>query len=121
MLLDRVLGQCSAGPAAQARGRRPWCVCLGRTVVFAVLACLGGLTALVHASPPDPIWLPGIYDGADYDDEIAFLTDAAAVRDPAALAGEPLRPVLRLTLFGAGSARADASLLGFHLRSPPIA
>jgi hypothetical protein len=33
----------------------------------------------------------------------------------------PLRPVLGFTLSGFGSARADASLLGFHLRSPPTA
>jgi hypothetical protein len=32
------------------------------------------LTTLAHASPPDPSWLQGIYDDADYDDVVALLT-----------------------------------------------
>jgi hypothetical protein len=28
-----------------------------------------------HASPPDPTWIAGIYDAADYDDVVGLLTD----------------------------------------------
>ena len=77
------------------------------------------LTALAFASPPDNAWLPGIYDDADYDDVIALLTDTPTAGDSQPLAAEPSRLVLGLTVVGSTPARADASLFGFHLRSPP--
>ena len=55
----------------RARGHLRWRRCL----VPVLLACCGILPLLAHASPPDPIWLPGIYDDADYDDGIGLLTD----------------------------------------------
>ena len=39
-----------------------------------------GLAPLAHASPPDPSWIPGIYDDADFDDVVALVTaDAGGV------------------------------------------
>lgn len=32
------------------------------------------LPVLAHASPPDPSWIPGVYDDADYDDVIVRVT-----------------------------------------------
>ena len=39
-------------------------------VALALLLLLGlsGLTPLAYASPPDPSWVRGIYDDADYDE-----------------------------------------------------
>src|SRR5437899_2607030 len=119
MLLDRVLGQHVVALADRATARQGR-LGLKCSLTFVLLACLGGLSALAHASPPDPVWLPGIYDGADHDDEVALLTDTAAAGDSRPLSVEPSRLVLRFTLVGSTSARADASLLGFHLRAPPI-
>ena len=31
------------------------------------------LTAIAHASPPDPTWQPGIYDDGDFDDVIDLI------------------------------------------------
>jgi len=31
---------------------------------------------LAHASPPDPTWVPGVYDQADFDDVVDLLTSA---------------------------------------------
>ncbi len=41
-------------------------------VALALLLLLGlsGLTPLAYASPPDPSWVRGIYDDADYDDVV---------------------------------------------------
>ena len=120
MLLDRVLGQCFAALVDHVGGRRGR-LCLKRCLILALLACLGGLVALGHASPLDPVWLPGIYDSADYDDAVAVLTDTAAVANSRLLASDPARLVVRRVPFTSASARAAASLLGFHLRSPPNA
>jgi hypothetical protein len=32
------------------------------------------LPALAYASPPDPAWIQGLYDDADYDDVVALAT-----------------------------------------------
>ena len=53
-----------------------------RLFVLAVLVLLApviGLTALAYASPLDPSWIQGIYDGADADDVILLLTEAGGV------------------------------------------
>ncbi len=41
------------------------------TVIIPVL-----LLALAYASPPDPAWIPGVYDDADGDDVIVQVTSA---------------------------------------------
>jgi hypothetical protein len=98
-----------------ARGHRRWRRCL----VLALLVCCGTLPVLAQASPPDPTWLPGIYDNADYDDVIGLLTDTAAIRELQLIATGPARLDFWPVLGGAASIVPDAFLLGFHLRSPP--
>lgn len=57
------------------------------------------LSTLAFASPPDPSWVQGIYDDADHDDVVVFLTsETAEVRvaptqgPPAHLAAEGVAP-----------------------------
>ena len=38
-----------------------------------LLILASALPALAHASPPDPSWIPGIYDDADLDDDVVTL------------------------------------------------
>ena len=99
----------------RARGHLRWRRCL----VLVLLVCCGTLPLLAHASPPDPIWLPGIYDNADYDDVIGLLTDTAAVRELPLVAADPACLDCWLVLGGSASVVPDAFLLGFRLRSPP--
>ena len=49
---------------------------LARRVLLVALIAVAPLTlvTLAHASPPDPSWVPGIYDDADHDDVVIFLT-----------------------------------------------
>src|SRR5262245_38454203 len=42
--------------------------------VLAVLFALLALVPLAQASPPDPMWLAGIYDAGDFDDLILAAT-----------------------------------------------
>ena len=49
---------------AEGRGCR---LCLSRFLRLVLLAGVIGLYPLVHASPPDPGWIPGFYHDADHD------------------------------------------------------
>jgi len=39
-----------------------------RALSALVLASIAALPAMAHASPPDPIWIVGMYDDGDQDD-----------------------------------------------------
>ena len=118
MFVDRAFAAYVVALAEHALGRRP--SRLKSLGTFVLLACLVGLLPLAYASPPDPVWLAGIYDGADQDDEVALLTDTPGADDCHRLAPGPPFVQFRSMRVGSASARADRSLLGSHLRSPPI-
>ena len=42
-------------------------------MVGLVLTLTSALPMLAHASPPDPSWIPGIYDDADFDDVVTLV------------------------------------------------
>src|SRR5260370_13856780 len=44
-----------------------------------LLVAITALTPLAFASPPDPSWVQGIYDDADFDDVVVFIASGAAV------------------------------------------
>ena len=78
------------------------------------------LVVLAYASPPDPWWVPGLYDGADFDDVVALVTSATAIVGPAA----PGVPRLVPPVIVPGALRDDARLPCFvastlHARAPP--
>jgi hypothetical protein len=50
-------------------------------LLFAVLAVL---TPLALASPPDPLWVGGLFDAADFDDVVVAITSADGATDGAA-------------------------------------
>jgi len=37
------------------------------------------LTPMAYASPPDPSWIHGLYDGGDFDDVVVLVTSGAGV------------------------------------------
>jgi hypothetical protein len=120
LLLDRAAGQ-SFGVLVDPGQWPPRVECLKRLLALLLLACLAGFSALAHASPPDPLWLAGLYDNADYDDVVALLSDTTAVGTSPLLTIHRAHPVLSLLPSGATPAPHDASFLAFHLRSPPSA
>jgi hypothetical protein len=64
---------------------------------FLLLILLGTmvpLTPMAYASPPDPVWIKGFYDDADFDDVVVFITSAGATVDIFPL--DNLQPLLVL-------------------------
>ncbi|HYB41686.1 MAG TPA: hypothetical protein VEL75_07950 [Candidatus Methylomirabilis sp.] len=51
---------------------------LRAAAVAVLLPVLIGIPAPAFAEPPDPVWIPGVYDAADWDDVVARVagTDA---------------------------------------------
>jgi hypothetical protein len=47
-----------------------------------LLVAISAITPLAYASPPDPSWINGIYDDADFDDVVVFITSGAGVVEP---------------------------------------
>jgi hypothetical protein len=47
-----------------------------------LLVVLSAILPLAYASPPDPSWVKGIYDGADFDDVVVFITSGAGAVEP---------------------------------------
>jgi len=52
--------------------------------IFFLAALVVSVVCLAHASPPDPTWIPGIYDAGDFDDAILALLsiDGATITAP---------------------------------------
>jgi len=78
-----------------------------------------------YAGPQDPTWIAGLYDAADYDDEIGLLT--GTYTHPSS-AGEPGRPVAigpmfavvaRVAACSSAAVSQVAILFGDRLRAPP--
>lgn len=44
-----------------------------------LLVLLFAIVPLAEASPPDPLWVGGTYDGADFDDVVAAVIAATAI------------------------------------------
>ena len=61
------------------------------SIVIPLLGALLVLAPLAHASPPDPTWIPGFYDDADYDDVVLAITGAVAALEFAVM--DPVGPV----------------------------
>jgi|SRR5262245_28333792 len=53
-----------------------------RLLLVLLAAALVILVPLGSASPVDPLWIPGIYDDADYDDVVGLVVDDGLVGPP---------------------------------------
>jgi hypothetical protein len=60
-------------------------------LILVLVASLLTLTAMAYANPPDPSWISGFYDDADFDDVVNCITSATGLADT--LATPDLRPV----------------------------
>jgi hypothetical protein len=93
---------------------------LNRVCALGLLLVVMALTPLAYASPPDPIWVPGIYDAADYDDVVCLLVDRSIAREYAHAVGV-VRPILVGSLtslpFRVHVPPCPSTL---HTRAPPV-
>ena len=85
-----------------------------------IVALLLIITPLAHASPPDETWVAGIYDAADCDDAVSFLTDPSMARACAQLADTTCYPVRRVLTSPRASVRLPVHHGSFSPRAPPI-
>jgi hypothetical protein len=90
-------------------------------LVILVLTAPALLLALAYASPPDPSWISGIYDDADYDDVVTLVTSATGHVAPAAPAddgrlGSPAEHVPPLI----ENVEVTPSLFSSAPRAPPV-
>jgi hypothetical protein len=89
-------------------------------VVLILLGALIALVPLAHASPPDPIWITGLYDGADYDDVIAAATSADSAVEYAPLVSLTPSLIVVGTFHPAPApSPATPALPAFQIRAPP--
>ena len=91
----------------------------GRACVLGVLFTVLTLVPLAHASPPDPMWIAGIYDAGDFDEVVCIITGTDTVGPPVQLTWTASsRLVWVLTRFGVSPVVAVVSST-VRPRSPP--
>ena len=90
-------------------------------IAWSIVALQAVLVPLAYASPPDPTYLDGIWDNADYDDIIILVTSATGSTDTTHHAGDLIRPlvVVAVILPGENALLSAASLSLQPSRAPP--
>ena len=103
----------ASGPPERclARGRRP--------VAESVIAIMLALVALGYASPPDPLWIAGIYDDGDYDDVVGMVTDASGTSDVRTTSPVECALVRGPLPSPASDQLPNPTVLGLIIRGPP--
>jgi hypothetical protein len=93
---------------------------LSRVPVLALVVAIGVLTAFAYASSPAPTWVSGLYDDADFDQTLGYITCETSLIDDVATGD--LHPLWRLKTIGQEVLEAAAPLfLRFaeRPRAPP--
>jgi hypothetical protein len=91
-----------------------------RGFVLVLVALMLTLTGVAYAVPPDPSWIPGLYDDDDFDNVVDFITSSAGLA--IALVTTELCPVrnrIILLLQPADDVVAFIPLSAFGPRAPP--
>jgi hypothetical protein len=91
-----------------------------RIWAWALLGVLVLLTPLAYCTPPDPVWINGVFDDDDNDNGVFLVTSSAAALDPFPLAGWSLFRVAWPTLAAPGSDPDPVrSFSAVDVRAPP--
>lgn len=85
---------------------------------------LGGsllaLTPLAYASLPDPCWVKGVFDDADFDDVVVSITSGVSIVDSQALWDvKPLQVVVASAAQNDEEPPPAQALSSGHIRAPP--
>jgi len=90
-------------------------------LVALVLIVPATLPALAYATPPDPSWIDGIYDDADYDDVVVLVTSGTGNVGPAILADfQPIPPLVSDPPPSTEKAILTLSAAAVRPRAPPV-
>jgi len=104
-----------------------WTYCAGivilhRLVALALIVVVLGLAPVAHATPPDPSWIPGLYDNADFDDVILLITSKlGAIQSNIIPSLRPVAFVLGLATPMPTESRPLRPLSSVFGRAPPLA
>src|SRR5262249_6013276 len=95
---------------------------LHRLVVLSVIAAVSALTPVAHASPPDQSWIGGLYDNADFDDVILFVTIGLGDIQPSLRwSSRVVEPVVELVSLADIATRTVFRFPSAPSRAPPLA
>jgi len=91
-------------------------------LIGATVLVVTSLSSLAYASPPDPTWIPGVYDDADFDDVVGLVVMEKGLvesEDLTSLRFVPQPAVVLLTTPEDGAVSQSVPTL--HARAPPSA
>ena len=88
-------------------------------VALVLIGPISALTPLAYATPLDPSWISGIYDGADYDDVVLLITSEAGGLTSSLLPEFLQGLVVAGILPHAGARVPTATVSTRHSRAPP--
>jgi hypothetical protein len=91
-------------------------------IAWSIVTVQCGLMPLAYASPPDPTYLAGMWDNADYDEIIFNVTSASGSTDTTHHAGDLIRPLVVVTVIlpGENAVLPATSLSLQPSRAPPV-
>jgi hypothetical protein len=112
-------GEPFGGPSDSAQSRRKVSPLHRQFLAQTVTGILAVLLPLAYASPPDPTWIAGIYDNADYDDVVALVTDGTGASGRQTLARVERGPEA-FVLFPERGPIPDRMLRVEMSRGPPL-
>ena len=91
-------------------------------LVLVLVALMLTLTSVAYASPPDPIWIPGLYDDDDFDNVVDFITSSSGVAVALVISDLcPVRNPIAPQLPAADDVAAFIPLSACSPRAPPAA
>jgi len=91
-----------------------------RLLAFLLLAGMIGLASLAYARPPDPLWEPGIYDDADFDDVVIEVVALTVIPAPPLLLPECPRKIVEPSRLAKPRHSRLVLLDSFESRGPPL-
>jgi hypothetical protein len=95
---------------------------LRRLLIGTTVLVVATLSSLAYASPPDPTWIPGVYDDADFDDVIWLVVMQKGLVDSEEVTSLHFLPPPALVLLATPEdVPASHSVPTLHARAPPSA
>jgi hypothetical protein len=95
---------------------------LNFATIVLLLVAMTALPLLALASPPDPLWIGGVFDAADYDDVVISAISTDYATDGVALEAVRALWLVLGAVPASGPIGAARSVLPvFQGRAPPIA
>jgi hypothetical protein len=93
---------------------------LSQSLAAVIAIALLALRSLAFASPPDPSWIAGFWDDADYDDVVNLITSTSAspVSHPPVVPSPSIKVVSLITATDDQPVAVPAPLL-LQPRAPP--